>query len=143
MKDAVDVRLLPAADLSDRDRARLLAPKLKALADETRLHIALLLADRPRTVRELQDATGLSQTLVSHHVATMREQGLVSATARGRANLYTLCCEQLGGPVRLLATLAALTPEGAAACCPADEPAGDPDAANLDAADSPEGVGAP
>jgi hypothetical protein len=28
-----------------------------------------------------------------------------------------LCCEALAGPVRLLATLAARTPEGAEACC--------------------------
>lgn len=143
MNDALDVRLLPPSDLSDRDRARLLAPKLKALADETRLFIALLLAERPRTVRELQDATGLSQTLVSHHVATMREQGLVSATARGRANLYTLCCEQLGGPVRLLATLAALTPEGAAACCPTDGYAEEPGTGSVAAASPPDGKGAP
>ncbi len=115
--------LLQATDLTDQDRARLLAPKLKALADETRLTIVLLLAERPRTVRELQEATGLAQTVVSHHLAPLREQELVSVTPRGRANVYTLCCEQLGGPVRLLATLATLTPQGVAACCP-PEPAG-------------------
>lgn len=109
--------LLQATDLTDQDRARLLAPKLKALADETRLTIVLLLAERPRTVRELQDAMGLGQTVVSHHLAPLREQGLVSVAARGRANVYTLCCEQLGDPVRLLATLATLTPEGVASCC--------------------------
>lgn len=114
--------VLPASDLTDRDRARLLAPKLKALADETRLTIALLLAEQPRTVRELQEAMGLGQTLISHHLAPLREQGLVSVSPRGRANVYTLCCEQLGAPVRLLATLATLTPEGAAACC-SSEPA--------------------
>lgn len=117
MTRALDVRLLPAADLSNHDLARLLAPKLKALADETRLTVALVLAEGPRTVRELQDATGLSQTLISHHLAPLREQQLVRVTPRGRSNVYTLCCEQLGAPVRLLATLAALTAEGAAACC--------------------------
>lgn len=109
--------LLLATDLSDRDRARLLAPKLKALADETRLTIMLLLAERPRTVRELQEAMGLGQTVVSHHLTPLREQDLVSVTPRGRTNVYSLCCEQLGDPVRLLATLATLTPEGVAACC--------------------------
>ncbi|MFB6520426.1 ArsR/SmtB family transcription factor [Streptomyces sp. NPDC056401] len=43
--------------------------KLRALGDETRLTLMLLIAERPRTVKELQEATGLSQTLVSHHLA--------------------------------------------------------------------------
>jgi len=117
MPQVLDVDLLPASDLSDRDLARLLAPKLKALADETRLHLMLLLAERPRIVRELQEETGLGQTLVSHHLGMLKEQGLVSVTARGRSNVYALCCDQLADPVRVLASLAALTPEGAAACC--------------------------
>ncbi|WP_046472077.1 ArsR/SmtB family transcription factor [Allosalinactinospora lopnorensis] len=117
MERVLDVQLLPSAELTDRERARLLVPKLKALADENRLTLALLLAERPRTVKELQEATGMSQTLVSHHLAPLREQELVMVTPRGRANVYTLCCDQLVGPVRWLATLAALTPEGAAACC--------------------------
>ncbi len=77
----------------------------------------LLLAEGPRSVRELPESTGLGQTLVSHHVAPLREQGLVTVVPRGRSNVYSLCCEALAGPVRLLATLAALTPEGAQACC--------------------------
>ena len=36
---------------------------------------------------------------------------------KGRSNVYAMCCEALAGPVKLLATLAALTPEGADACC--------------------------
>jgi len=56
----------PGQWLSERERAQVLAPKLRALADETRLTLILLIAQRPRTVKELQEATGLSQTLVSH-----------------------------------------------------------------------------
>ncbi len=118
MPQALDVRLLDVDELtSPADRARLLAPQLKALADPNRLHLVLLLAEGPRTVRELTDAAGMSQTLVSHHLAPLREQGLVTITPRGRSNVYALCCEALAGPVRALATIAALTPEGADACC--------------------------
>jgi DNA-binding transcriptional ArsR family regulator len=106
------------------DRARLLAPKLRAMADEHRLTLMMLLAERPRTVRELAEAAGMGQTLVSHHLAPLREQGLVVATPRGRSNVYSLCCEPLAGPVQLLATLAALTPEGARACAVAPAEAG-------------------
>jgi len=99
------------------ERARELAPKLKALGDETRLTIALLLLERPMTVKELQEATGLGQTLVSHHLKPLREQELVSAIPRGRSNVYTLCCEELADVVRGLAAVATATTEGAEACC--------------------------
>lgn len=80
---------LPAA------RAQHWAPKLKALADENRLMIALLLSDREYSVRALQDATGLSQTLVSHHLKPLREHKLVSVRVDGRSNHYSLCCNEL------------------------------------------------
>lgn len=122
MNQALDISLLAPAELTDRERARVLVPKLKALADENRLTIALLLAERPRTVKELQEATGMSQTLVSHHLAPLRQQQLVTAEPQGRSNIYSLCCEELAGPVRWLATLAALAPEGVRACCPEVDP---------------------
>ena len=112
------VRLLDRAGLaSATEQAQLLAPQLKALSDSNRLHLLLLLAEGSRSVRELTELSGMSQTLVSHHLTPLREQGLVTVTPRGRSNVYALCCEALAGPVRLLATLAALTPEGADACC--------------------------
>lgn len=114
---SLDVTLLDMdAQPSAAERAGVLAPQLKALADENRLTLVLLLAERPRTVRELADATDMGQTLVSHHLAPLRQQGLVTVTPRGRSNVYALCCEALATPVRLLATLAAVTPEGADAC---------------------------
>jgi DNA-binding transcriptional ArsR family regulator len=88
------------------------APCLKALGDETRLHLALLLAGEPRTVKGLQEATGLGQPLVSHHLRLLREAGLVSATPRGRTNVYTLCCTELVDVVRCLAAMT-----GADAAC--------------------------
>lgn len=101
---------------SASDRARILTPRLKAMADENRLTLMLLLAERPRTVRELTEATGMGQTLVSHHLTPLREQGLVLVTPKGRSNVYSLCCDALVAPVRLLASLAALTPESATTC---------------------------
>ena len=56
---------------------------MKALSDENRLALLLAVADRPRAVIELSEATGLGQTLVSHHLKTLRETGLVSVTAAG------------------------------------------------------------
>jgi DNA-binding transcriptional ArsR family regulator len=122
MSQDLGVRLLDTDSLpSAAEQAQLLAPQLKALSDANRLHLLLLLADRPHTVRELTEAAGMSQTLVSHHLTPLREQGLVTVTPQGRSNVYSLCCEALAGPVRLLATLAARTPAGVDACC-AEEP---------------------
>ncbi len=85
-------------------RASHWAPELKALADENRLKIALLLADQEHSVRDLQDATGLSQTLVSHHLRLLREHHLVSVRVAGRSNHYSLCCGELQTIINALST---------------------------------------
>ncbi|THV29052.1 ArsR/SmtB family transcription factor [Glycomyces paridis] len=102
------------SDASVIGHAKELAPQFKALADENRLAIVLLLSERSRTVRELTDATGLAQTLVSHHLAPLRELGLVSVTPKGRSNVYSLCCDAFSGPLRALAGLS--TPQDEACC---------------------------
>jgi DNA-binding transcriptional ArsR family regulator len=63
---------------------------LRALANPDRLLITLWLAQSSCSVRKLEEVTGLSQSLVSHHLADLRKAGLVSATAQGRTNRYTL-----------------------------------------------------
>lgn len=83
-----------------------LAPRLKALADVHRLTIVLLLADRAMSVKQLHEEMDLGQTLVSHHLAILRRAGLVRAEARGRSNVYRLCCDALTEPVRTIASLA-------------------------------------
>lgn len=122
-----DVSTLPTAS----ERARRLAPLLKALADENRLTLMLLLAERARSVRELTDASGMSQTLVSHHLTPLREQGLVLATPKGRSNIYSLCCDALVQPVQLLATLASLSPQSAecSSTAPGEENCSQPESA--------------
>ncbi|QUH01856.1 winged helix-turn-helix transcriptional regulator [Saccharopolyspora erythraea] len=110
MARELDIELWDVTAPTVTEKARRLAPMLKAVADETRLTLMLLLAERPRTVRELTDATGMSQTLVSHHLTPLREQQLIIATPKGRSNVYSLCCDGLVEPVRLLASLAATGP---------------------------------
>ena len=90
--------------------ARRLAPVLKALSDENRLAVVLVLCQGARSVKELTERVGLPQTLVSHHLKALRDAGLVIATARGRSNVYAMCCSALADPVRLLAAMAASQP---------------------------------
>jgi DNA-binding transcriptional ArsR family regulator len=107
----------PVSDLSPREQAEFLAPTLAALADVNRLTIALALSEKSMTNRQLHEATGLSPALVSHHLVALRRAGVVDTVARGRASVNSICCEQLADPVRWLAHLATLTPEGQKACC--------------------------
>jgi DNA-binding transcriptional ArsR family regulator len=85
--------------------ARRLAPVMKALSDKNRLAILLAIAEHERSVTELTGATGLAQTLVSHHLKSLRDTGLVTATARGRSNVYSLCCAAVADPLEMLAAL--------------------------------------
>lgn len=87
--------------------ARRLAPMLKAIADEHRLTILLLLAERQRTVVELTSELGIGQTLTSHHLKALRDAGLVAATPVGRSNVYAMCCGAVAEPVRYLAGVVA------------------------------------
>ena len=86
--------------------ARHLAPVMKALSDENRLAILLAVAQQDRSVTELTTATGLAQTLVSHHLKSLRDNGLVTVTAHGRSNVYSLCCAAVADPLEMLAALA-------------------------------------
>ncbi|MCJ7810663.1 MAG: metalloregulator ArsR/SmtB family transcription factor [Dehalococcoidia bacterium] len=52
---------------------------LKALADETRLRIFTLLTRQELCVCEIEDMLNLSQSIVSNHLAVLRQAGLVRA----------------------------------------------------------------
>lgn len=67
----------------------------KALADESRLRIVGLLATRERSVEELATELHLKAPTVSHHLATLRENGLVSMRAEGTTHLYRFQPEPL------------------------------------------------
>jgi ArsR family transcriptional regulator len=62
-----------------------LAALHKALADPARLQILHMLraAPEPVCVCDFTAALGLSQPTVSHHLARLREAGLVGSTKRG------------------------------------------------------------
>ena len=83
------------------------APELvsifKALADESRLKIVGLLATRDRSVDELATALRLKPPTVSHHLATLRQTGLVSMRALGTTHVYRFQPEALREVNRKLA----------------------------------------
>lgn len=81
-------------DVTELEHCRRLAsawaPFLRALAHEERLLITLWLAGNTCSVRELEQLTGLRQSLVSYHLRELRQAGLVTSTASGRSNRYRL-----------------------------------------------------
>ncbi|NMC84239.1 MAG: metalloregulator ArsR/SmtB family transcription factor [Anaerolineaceae bacterium] len=67
----------------------------KALADEQRLKIVGLLAQREYGVEELAETLGLGVSTTSHHLARLSKAGLVSARAEGHYFRYRLQTETL------------------------------------------------
>lgn len=60
----------------------------RVLGDPTRLGVLRLLLERPRTVSELVEATGSSQSKLSNHLACLRWCRLVEGEREGRHVTY-------------------------------------------------------
>ena len=74
----------------------------KALADETRQKIMNLVCCRWLSVTQVVEQLEVSQPTVSHHLAILREAGLVNVREEGKQTFYSLnqervafCCGQL------------------------------------------------
>jgi ArsR family transcriptional regulator len=93
-----------------------LIPAFKALSDPTRLKILELLRARGRSCCDLvarderglcacdiEQAVGLSQAAVSHHMDLLRRAGLVQADKRGRWMFYRRNEAALAGLAEALA----------------------------------------
>lgn len=72
------------------DNAERLARFLKVLGDTNRLGIALSIGKESRSVTEIVNASGLSQTLVSFHLRIMREADVVRTERNGPFIHYSL-----------------------------------------------------
>jgi predicted transcriptional regulator len=77
------------------DRAEYLLEFFKALADEKRLQIVGLLAQRDYSVEELAAILDLSSATVSHHLRRLVNAGLVQAVADQHYHVYSLQRETL------------------------------------------------
>jgi ArsR family transcriptional regulator len=90
----------------------------RALADENRLRIVEMLSSGERCVCDLTSALDLGQSLLSHHLKTLKDAGLVTDRRDGRWVYYTLSCdalEELGGAIDSMVPAAAATQ--ADGCC--------------------------
>ncbi|WP_018296839.1 ArsR/SmtB family transcription factor [Corynebacterium lubricantis] len=62
----------------------------KVLGNESRLRLLHLIGQEPRAVGALVEETGMSQPLVSQHLRTLRQAGLVSTSRHGNEVEYSL-----------------------------------------------------
>ena len=67
----------------------------KALADDTRQRIMELCCCNPMTVNELVESMGVAQPTVSHHLAILRNAGLVHVERKGKFILYQINQQKL------------------------------------------------
>lgn len=75
---------------AEPDTPAFLADLLAAVGEPTRLRIMNLLQVQPLCVCDLQNVLGLSEPLVSRHLARLRFAHLVSATRDGSRMVYRL-----------------------------------------------------
>ncbi len=81
------------------------AGTFKALADETRLRVLMLIAgaNEPLCACEIEERFALSQSTISHHMKILREAGLVTGEKRGSWTYYALAPKGFKGLEKVLA----------------------------------------
>lgn len=76
-------------------KARKASDFLKALSHENRLLLLCLLAERERTVTELENLLSLRQPMVSQQLARLRLDQLVTTRRDGKAMYYSLASDDV------------------------------------------------
>lgn len=64
---------------------------LKQLANASRLVALCSLVEGEKTVSDLAEKAGLSQSALSQHLSKLREAGLVESEKRGQMVYYSIC----------------------------------------------------
>ncbi len=83
-------------------KARKASEFLKALSHESRLLVLCLLAERERSVSELEQILSLRQPTVSQQLARLRLDGLVTTRREGKAIIYSLANEDVRRVITVL-----------------------------------------
>ena len=64
--------------------------RFKLLSNEHRLQVLKLLWAEEKNVSRIAQELQLEQSLLSHHLSLLRQEGLVSCTRKGKEILYTV-----------------------------------------------------
>lgn len=63
---------------------------MKVMADATRVKILFAIKDKPKSVSEIQDLVGATQSAVSHQLSLMRRVNIVDTKRDGNKIYYSL-----------------------------------------------------
>ncbi len=73
---------------------------LKVLANRNRLFIMCKITHKPHSVSELTALTGMSQTALSHQLAKLRKDGMVSTERKGKEIYYAIANQHLADLIK-------------------------------------------
>ena len=82
--------------------ARSASDFLKALSHENRLLLLCLLAEKERSVGELENLLAMSQSSVSQQLARLRYDSLVTTRRDGKAIFYSIANENVRSVIALI-----------------------------------------
>ncbi len=68
---------------------------LKVMADSTRVKILFAIKQKPKSVNEIVDFVGATQSAVSHQLSIMRNVNIVETTRKGNKIYYSLVDDQI------------------------------------------------
>ncbi len=68
-----------------------LAQRLKACGHPVRLRLLCAIESKAPCVNELGECLGVSQPVISQHLAVLKEAGIVSSRASGNRRIYRIC----------------------------------------------------
>jgi len=77
-------------DKNEFKRIVSLSSLLKTVSEESRLKLLCILKNNEHCVCETMEHVGMSQSLISHHLADLKNAGLVIAEKRGQRVYYRL-----------------------------------------------------
>lgn len=100
-----------------QDLDQLFSPRLlSALSDPNRIALLARLArcGRPCSVSELSECCPTDLSVVSRHLSTLKQAGVLEAEKRGRQVFYQVRYQALSGTLRAMA-------DAVEACCPPPE----------------------
>ena len=68
---------------------------LKVMADSTRVKILFSIKDKPKSVNEIVELVGATQSAVSHQLKIMRNVNIVETSRNGNKIFYSLADAQI------------------------------------------------
>jgi DNA-binding transcriptional ArsR family regulator len=102
--------------IPDKTGLAVKAKLFRGFGDVSRLTILDALRQRPLTVSEIGQATGLNQSNLSNHLGCLRDCGLVTAERNGRYITYQLSDDRVGDILNMAESLLADVAQGVYQC---------------------------